>query len=222
MNTEPPIESTVEPAVEPQAKARVIRHSEHRGEEHPEIQAGSFRELAGWVCANCWDGELRLPMVIETHPGIKKFVDQGIDLFYDSTPVLQYHTCEQATGEDDYRGVWSPAVFKLPMSFYNQLLISAETEYGDGVTTVELQTAAAAAGSADYDRYTPLIKQYHYQPTEQGVMGMDVSGMSRQQRRAFIRAQGKMVSKAARPKYEPKVRAERQANAPRPQVNRRH
>lgn len=146
----------------------------HAGAAHPEIQAGELRELAAHVCSLCWDGEIKLPLVVErkvpagevplapvlsTGP---RFADQGIDLFYDQQPVMRWHRCRQAKNEDEAGGVWEPVTVVVPASFYTQL-----RDLGGGITT-DAGTPVLVTPREPLEKYTPRIVAYRVEVDDTG------------------------------------------------------
>lgn len=53
------------------------------------VDGQDLTELAVWVCEQCFDGLIRLPLRDSTG----RWVDQGIDLFFHQRPLKEIHRC---------------------------------------------------------------------------------------------------------------------------------
>ena len=99
------------------------------------IEAEDLTELAVWVCEQCFDGLIRLPL----RDGPGRWIDQGIDLFFNQAPVKEQHRCSFSrlktsppTKDSDLklafarathrRGKWRAKKLALPLEVKERIL----------------------------------------------------------------------------------------------------
>ena len=125
----------------------------------PEVdtdQAGKrdVREVAVLVCTGCWDGVLPWPPYQKSG----RVRDVGIDLWFESRPVVRQHRCPGTKYEElpDTRqaaevlkasfplGNWKTEVLVLPGLMYDQLIKWGGVKPGAPITDPRVRMSASA------------------------------------------------------------------------------